>query len=111
MDRDESLLHFMSTVCFNIPEKKKQEISQIWLFGLKNAFFDVTKYIIDDNRILLLLQDRSQVFEIKHFRIQQDRRKEAKFDDQPYCGKVTKVRGCMIDYTVFVEIPQLAEEK
>lgn len=43
--------------------------------------------MIDDGRILLVLTDGSQAFEIKDFLVKQDRCKEVTIDNRPYYGK------------------------
>ena len=48
--------------------------------------------MIDDNRILLVLTDGSQAFEIKDFLVQQERCKEVTIDNRPYYGKGAQVR-------------------
>jgi hypothetical protein len=50
--------------------------------------------VIDDNRILLVLTDGSQGFEIKDFLIKQDRCKEVTIDNRPYYGKGATVSKC-----------------
>ena len=43
--------------------------------------------MIDDGRILLVLTDGSQAFEIKDFLVKQDRCKEVTIDNRPFYGK------------------------
>jgi hypothetical protein len=52
------------------------------------------RHVIDDNRILLVLTDGSQGFEIKDFLIKQDRCKEVTIDNRPYYGKGATVSKC-----------------
>ena len=52
-------------------------------------FFD--RYVVDDNRILFLLQDGSQAFDVKDYLVQQDRCEEVTIDNRPYPGKGAKV--------------------
>ena len=49
------------------------------------------RYTVDDQRVLFLLQDGSQVYEIKDFLVQQDRCQEVSIDNRPYYGKGAKV--------------------
>ncbi|CAF4893624.1 unnamed protein product, partial [Rotaria socialis] len=61
-----------ATVSGSPTRRETEEITQIWWSGLKNALYDVNRFVIDDNRILLLLKDGSQAFEIKDFLVKQD---------------------------------------
>jgi hypothetical protein len=54
------------------------------------------RHVIDDNRILLVLTDGSQGFEIKDFLIKQDRCKEVTIDNRPYYGKGATVSKCLV---------------
>lgn len=45
------------------------------------------RHVINDDRILLVLTDGSQAFEIKDFLVKQDRCKEVTIDNRPYYGK------------------------
>jgi hypothetical protein len=49
------------------------------------------RHVINDDRILLVMNDGSQAFEIKDFLVQQDRCKEVTIDNRPYYGKGAKV--------------------
>lgn len=46
-----------------------------------------SRHVINDDRILLVLTDGSQAFEIKDFLVKQDRCKEVTIDNRPYYGK------------------------
>lgn len=50
------------------------------------------RYIVDDSRVLFLLQDGSQAYEVKDFLVQQDRCQEVTIDNRPFYGKGAKVR-------------------
>jgi hypothetical protein len=97
-------LMMFATVSGSPTRRETEEITQIWWLGLKNALYDVNRYIdflvyfkeiiliisrhvIDDNRILLVLTDGSQAFEIKDFLVKQDRCKEVTIDNRPFYGK------------------------
>ncbi len=43
--------------------------------------------MINDDRVLLVLPDGADAFEVKDFLIQQDRCKEVTIDNRPYYGK------------------------
>ncbi|CAF0725892.1 unnamed protein product [Adineta steineri] len=80
-------LMMFATVSGSPTRRETEEITQIWWWGLKNALYDVTRHVINDDRILLVLNDGSQAFEIKDFLVQQDRCKEVTIDNRPYYGK------------------------
>ncbi|UJR33614.1 hypothetical protein I4U23_021050 [Adineta vaga] len=80
-------LMMFATVSGSPTRRETEEITQIWWWGLKNALYDVTRHVIDNNRILLVLNDGSQAFEIKDFLVKQERCKEVTIDNRPYYGK------------------------
>ena len=51
------------------------------------------RYVVDDNRVLFLLQDGSQAYEVKDYLIQQDRCQEVTIDNRPFYGKGAKVKN------------------
>jgi len=84
--KGQTLMMFV-TVSGNPTRQETEEITQIWYLGLKNGLYDVTKYVVDDNRILLLLQDGGDAFDVKDFLVQQERCDEVMIDNRPYYGK------------------------
>ncbi|CAF4537412.1 unnamed protein product, partial [Rotaria magnacalcarata] len=60
-----------ASVSGNPTRRETEEITQIWWAALKNALYDVAKYIVDDSRVLFLLQDGSQAYEVKDYLVQQ----------------------------------------
>jgi hypothetical protein len=57
------------------------------LVYFKEIILITFRHVIDDNRILLVLTDGSQAFEIKDFLVKQDRCKEVTIDNRPFYGK------------------------
>ena len=53
----------------------------------------LSRHVIDDNRILLVLTDGSDAFAVKDFLVQQERCKEVTIDNRPYYGKGAQVRA------------------
>ncbi|CAM4819501.1 unnamed protein product [Rotaria magnacalcarata] len=88
--KGQTLMMFV-TVSGSPTRRETEEITQIWWSGLKNALYDVNRFVIDDNRILFLLKDGSQAFEVKDFLVKQDRCKEVTIDNRPYYGKGAQV--------------------
>jgi hypothetical protein len=56
---------------------------------------------VDDSRVLFLLQDGSQAYDVKDYLVQQDRCQEVTIDNRPYYGKGAKVRK------IFLKFPKL----
>lgn len=100
-----------ATVSGNPTKRETDEITQIWWAALKNALYDVQKlvcllvkisclskkivsfrYIVDDSRVLFLLQDGSQAYEVKDYLVQQDRCQEVMIDNRSFQGKGAQVR-------------------
>jgi hypothetical protein len=110
MTKKGQTMMMFATVSGNPTKRETEEITQIWWAALKNALYDVTKYvylknlisykkktflfryIVDDSRVLFLLQDGSQAYEVKDFLVQQDRCQEVTIDNRPYYGKGAKVQ-------------------
>jgi hypothetical protein len=63
-----------------------------YLICIKMSLF-LFRHVIDDNRILLVLTDGSQAFEIKDFLVQQDRCKDVTIDNRVYPGQGTQVNN------------------
>jgi len=80
-------LMMFATVSGSPTRKETEQITQIWWAGLKNALYDVNRHVINDDRILLVLTDGSQAYEIKDFLIKQERCKEVTIDNRVYHGK------------------------
>ena len=59
------------------------------------------RYIVDDSRVLFLLQDGSQAYEVKDFLVQQDRCQEVTIDNRPFYGKGAKVRELEFSFSSF----------
>ncbi|CAF1001551.1 unnamed protein product [Rotaria sordida] len=87
MTKKGQTMMMFATVSGNPTRRETEEITQIWWAALKNALYDVTKYIVDDTRVLFLLQDGSQAYEVKNYLVQQDRCQEVTIDNRPYYGK------------------------
>ncbi|CAF1044472.1 unnamed protein product, partial [Didymodactylos carnosus] len=71
-------------------KRETEDISEIWYLGLKNALYDIRKYVIDDDRVLFVAEDGSQSFDIKDFLIQQDRCNMVSIDNQVYYSNEAK---------------------
>lgn len=112
MTKKGQTLMMFATVSGKPTRRETDEITQIWWGGLKNALYDVTKfvlilwkkifirlwktqfsfrYVVDDNRILFLLNDGSQAYEIKDYLIQQDRCEVVHIDNREFFGKGSSV--------------------
>ncbi|CAF1974977.1 unnamed protein product [Rotaria magnacalcarata] len=90
MSKKGQTVMMFASVSGNPTRRETEEITQIWWAALKNALYDVAKYIVDDSRVLFLLQDGSQAYEVKDYLVQQDRCQEVTIDNRPYYGKGAK---------------------
>ncbi|CAF4405814.1 unnamed protein product, partial [Rotaria magnacalcarata] len=71
MSKKGQTVMMFASVSGNPTRRETEEITQIWWAALKNALYDVAKYIVDDSRVLFLLQDGSQAYEVKDYLVQQ----------------------------------------
>jgi hypothetical protein len=63
----------------------------VFLIGFVGREIGFFRYVVDDRRVLFLLQDGSQTYDVKDYLIQQDRCEEVTIDNRPYYGKGAKV--------------------
>merc|ERR1712038_546279 len=68
-------------------EDETQTISQRWQSSLFNANVNLQRYVVGPNRVLFLLNDGSQAWEIKDYLIQQDRCELVTIEGRDYYGK------------------------
>ncbi|XP_078591909.1 LDLR chaperone boca-like [Branchiostoma floridae x Branchiostoma japonicum] len=81
-----TLMMFVS-VSGSPTQKETEEITQLWQSSLFNANYEVTRYVVSDDRVIFLLKDGSKAFEIRDFLVQQDRCAEVSFENQQFPGK------------------------
>ncbi|KAI8479920.1 positive regulation of skeletal muscle acetylcholine-gated channel clustering [Branchiostoma belcheri] len=81
-----TLMMFVS-VSGNPTQKETEEITQLWQTSLFNANYEVTRYVVSDDRVIFLLKDGSKAFEVRDFLVQQDRCAEVSFENQQFPGK------------------------
>ncbi|XP_019642485.1 PREDICTED: LOW QUALITY PROTEIN: LDLR chaperone boca-like [Branchiostoma belcheri] len=81
-----TLMMFVS-VSGNPTQKETEEITQLWQTSLFNANYEVTRYVVSDDRVIFLLKDGSKAFEVGDFLVQQDRCAEVSFENQQFPGK------------------------
>nr|XP_006821888.1 PREDICTED: LDLR chaperone MESD-like [Saccoglossus kowalevskii] len=75
------------TVSGNPSRKEADEITLMWQSQLFNAHYEMTRYMIEDNRAILVLKDGSTAVDIKNFLIDQERCEEVTFENQSFPGK------------------------
>eukprot|EP00795_Rhopilema_esculentum_P003098 gene3098-1388_t len=73
-------------VAGNPTQKETETISGLWQQGLHNAQFQLTRYVIAQNRVLLHIEDGSQAYDIKDFLIKQKQCAKVEFDNQEFVG-------------------------
>ncbi|XP_066282600.1 LDLR chaperone boca-like [Branchiostoma lanceolatum] len=81
-----TLMMFVS-VSGSPTQKETEEITQLWQTSLFNANYEVTRYVVSDDRTIFLLKDGSKAFEVRDFLVQQDRCAEVSFENQQFPGK------------------------
>lgn len=67
-----------------------ETITTLWQRSLFNANYDLTRYIVDDNRAIFMLKDGSRAWEIKDFLVTQERCLEVNIDDETFKGNFFK---------------------
>jgi hypothetical protein len=80
-------LMMFATVSGNPSEQETEKITQLWQGSLFNAHYDVQRYVVGSNRVLLMLKDGSQAWEIKDFLVNQDRCEVVTIEGKDYPGK------------------------
>ncbi|KAK2144444.1 hypothetical protein LSH36_756g00004, partial [Paralvinella palmiformis] len=80
-------LMMFATVSGNPDEKETETITSLWQSSLFNANYEIQRYIVGSNRVLLMLKDGSKAWEIKNFLVQQDRCEVVTIEGKDYYGK------------------------
>lgn len=74
------------TVSGNPTRDETETITSLWQRSLFNANYELTRYIIEDNRAIFMLKDGSRAWEIKDFLVTQERCLEVNIDDEIFPG-------------------------
>ncbi|CAF1606864.1 unnamed protein product [Adineta ricciae] len=77
-------------VAGNPTKRETEQIAQIWWMGLRNALYDVHKFVADNNKIIFGIDDGSRIYEIKEFLINQPECYEVIIDQQTFPGRGSK---------------------
>ena len=67
--------------------RETDELTAIWQNSLFNANFEVTRYIVEDDRAIFMVKDGSLVYEIKDFLVKQDKCLEVTIDNEKFDGQ------------------------
>jgi hypothetical protein len=89
MTKQGQTLMMFATVSGNPTEKETERISARWQGSLFNAHYDVQRYVVGDNRVLLMLKDGSHAWEIKDFLVKQERCEVVTIEGKDYPGKAS----------------------
>lgn len=79
-------LMLFATVSGEPTKEETESITALWQSSLFNANYEITRYIIEDNKAIFMLQDGGLAWEIKDFLVKQERCLEVTFDDNTYPG-------------------------
>ncbi|XP_070546811.1 LDLR chaperone boca-like [Ptychodera flava] len=106
MTKKGKTLMMFATVSGNPTRKETEEITVMWQSMLFNAHYELTRYVIADDRIILVLTDGSKAFEIKNFLVEQERCEEVSFENQNFPGaaQIARLKAQGVD-------PDKKEEK
>ncbi|CAF0798663.1 unnamed protein product [Adineta steineri] len=77
-------------------KRETTQIADIWWTALRNALFDVHRYVVDTDRILFLVQDGSIAYDIKEYLIKQLRCLEVVIDNQSFQGRGSKIQNLFL---------------
>jgi len=87
--KNQTLMMFVQVVQNKKPATRAftEEISEIWEGMLYNAHLQSSRYISEDDQVLLKLDDGSKAFEIKDFLVEQENCYTVFIDNQEFKGK------------------------
>ena len=66
--------------------RETEELTAIWQNSLFNANYEVTRYIVEDDRAIFMIKDGSLAYEIKDFLIKQEKCLEVTIDNEKFDG-------------------------
>ena len=67
--------------------RETDELTAIWQNSLFNANYEVTRYIVEDDRAIFMVKDGSLVYEIKDFLVKQEKCLEVTIDNEKFDGQ------------------------
>lgn len=74
------------TVSGDPTEQETEEITALWQSSLFNANLQLTRYIMERDKAIFMVDDGATAFEIKDFLIKQERCLEVKIDNEIFKG-------------------------
>jgi hypothetical protein len=83
--KGKSLMIFV-TVTGEPNERETEEITSLWQSSLFNANLQATRYIMESNKAIFMVDDGATAWEIKNFLIKQERCLEVLIDQETYPG-------------------------
>lgn len=81
-----------ATVAGNPTKTETEQISGRWQSSLFNAQFQIERYLVADNRVLLMIKDGSLAWDIKDFLITQPDCELVEFENQQFPGAGGKTK-------------------
>jgi len=79
-------LMLFATVAGKPTQKETETISALWQQSLHNAQFQLTRYVIAENRVLIHIEDGSKAYDIKDFLVKQKTCAKVEFENQEFIG-------------------------
>ena len=87
--KGKSLMMFV-TVSGDPTESESAEITGLWQSSLFNANLQCTRYMMESNKAIFMVDDGSKAYEMKDFLVRQDRCLEVTIDQEIFPGLVAK---------------------
>ena len=78
------------TVSGSPTRDEAESITALWQRSLFNANYEITRYMVEDNKAIFMINDGSRAWEIKDFLVTQERCYEVNIDDENYKGNYFK---------------------
>ncbi|CAK9295408.1 unnamed protein product [Gordionus sp. m RMFG-2023] len=85
------------TVSGNPTKNEADKITSIWHSSLYNAHYDVSKYMIENDRAIFVFNNGEQAWDGKEFLIKQDRCDSVTLENENYYGKGSKKYATQLD--------------
>ncbi|XP_069102258.1 LDLR chaperone boca-like [Argopecten irradians] len=83
-------LMMFATISGSPTQRETEQISQLWHTSLFNANYDTQRFVVSEDRVIFMLTDGSQAWEVKDFLVKQERCKEVTIEGKTYNGAATQ---------------------
>ncbi|XP_033725677.1 LDLR chaperone boca-like [Pecten maximus] len=86
MSKKGKTLMMFATISGGPTQRETEQISQLWHTSLFNANYDTQRFVVSEDRVIFMLSDGSQAWEVKDFLVKQERCKEVTIEGKSYDG-------------------------